>query len=265
MKASGQVRKMTHEAENPVQYFLNLNEEPVSITSEIGKEMTLRFLGKITCIECSRKIKKTYSDGYCFPCSRDLPENALCSVKPETCVHEYGNEKDREFFEKYCNIDHFVYLSVTSGVKVGITRHFNIPDRWIDQGAVQALIIARVPKRVLSGEIEVAIAKQLSDKTNWRKMIRGEVDEVDLLAVREKAFQWFPEELREFALKDEQIQTFHYPVQSVPDKISSHNLDKIHEFTGTLSGIKGQYLIFHDRVINMRKYTGYHVEFITAN
>ena len=96
-------------------------------------------------------------------------------------------------------------------------------------------------------------------------MIRGEVDEVDLLAVREKEFQWFPEDLREFALKDEQIQTFHYPVQSVPDKISSHNLDKIHEFTGTLSGIKGQYLIFHDRVINMRKYTGYHVEFITAN
>ena len=98
------------------------------------------------------------------------PQNAMCAVRPEMCRHEHGNAADQEFFRSYCNVDHFVYLSLTSGAKVGVTRHFNIPSRWIDQGAVKALIIARVPQRVLSGKIEVAIAKHMADKTNWRKM-----------------------------------------------------------------------------------------------
>ena len=137
MRISGQLRKMTHEAETPVQYFLSLDEKPVPITAQVGNEVTLRFLGAITCIECGRKIKKTYNQGYCFPCARDLPENAMCAVRPELCQHQHGNEADREFYREYCAVDHYVYLSLTSGVKVGITRHFNVPSRWIDQGAVQ--------------------------------------------------------------------------------------------------------------------------------
>ncbi len=256
---------MTHEAAAPIEYFLNLDETPVPVNSEVGKTMTLRFSGTITCVECGRKIKKTYNEGYCFPCSRDLPENALCAVRPQDCRHEFGNEQDREFYRKYCGIDHFVYLSLTSGVKVGITRHFNIPSRWIDQGAVQALVIARVPQRVLSGKIEVAVAGHMSDRTNWRKMIRGEIEDIDLEAAREQALQWFPEGLKEYGLTDQKVQTFTYPVRSVPEKISSHNLDKTAEFTDTLCGIKGQYLIFENRVINLRKYSGYHVEFVTKS
>lgn len=254
---------MTHLAGTPIQYFLNLDREPVPINPEIGKVLTLRFTGTISCVECGRKIKKTYNQGYCFPCSRDLPENALCSVRPQDCRHEFGNEQDREFFREYCNIDHFVYLSLTSGVKVGITRHFNIPSRWIDQGAVQAVIIARVPKREISGHIEVALTKNISDRTNWRKMLRGEIEDVELTAVREQALQWIPEDFKQYALPDEAVQVFTYPVQSVPAKVSSHNLDKDAEFSKKLVGIKGQYLIFDDRVINLRKYSGYHVEFAT--
>jgi hypothetical protein len=146
-------------------------------------------------------------------------------------------------------------------VKVGITRHYNIPDRWIDQGAVRGLIIAKVPERILSGQIEVAIAKDFADKTNWRKMLKGEVEEVDLLTFRDKAHELFPTELKEYAMKDEKVKEIVYPVESVPDKISSHNLEKITEFTDRLTGIKGQYLIFENRVINLRKYAGYHVKF----
>jgi hypothetical protein len=185
----------------------------------------------------------------------------MCSFRPELCVHEKGNEADREFWRTHCNIDHFVYLSLTSGVKVGITRHTNIPDRWIDQGAIRGLIIARVPERILSGQIEVALAKHFADKTNWRKMLKGEVEEVDLLILRDEAQQLFPEALKGYAVEGEQVQQLVYPVESVPEKITSHNLDKIPEFTDCLTGIKGQYLIFATRVINLRKYSGYHIEF----
>ena len=259
---TGQLRKMTHEADTPVQYFLRLDDESYSLTPKVGYRVTMRFTGKITCIECGRKTKKTYSEGYCFPCTRDLPENDICSVRPEKCQHDKGNEADREFYEKYCNIDHFVYLSQTSGVKVGITRHYNIPSRWIDQGAVKALIIAKVPRRILSGQIEVLLAKKISDRTNWRKMLSGEIEDVDFLAMRDKMIGYIPQDLRQYALYEEDVQSFTYPVESVPEKISSHNLDKENEFTERLTGIKGQYLIFENRVINLRKYAGYHMDFV---
>jgi len=261
MKAGGQLRKMTHEARDPIQYFLSLDNRPVPITSELGKMLTLSFTGAITCVECGRKIKKTYNDGYCFPCMRDLPENAMCSVRPETCQHEHGNEADQEFFRTWCRARHFVYLSLTSGVKVGVTRLKNVPGRWIDQGAVQALIIAQTPERKLAGLIEVALAKKMADKTNWRKMLKGEILAADLPTCRDGVIQWIPENLKKYVLEDEAVQTFQYPVQAVPEKIVSHNLDKVREFTDRLTGIKGQYLIFENRVINLRKYSGYHLEF----
>ena len=258
---SGQLSKMTHKADVPIQYFLNLNEEPYPLTSKVGQIVTVKHTGKITCVECGRVIKKTYSDGYCFPCTRDLPENDICSVRPERCQHDKGNETDREFYEKYCNIDHYVYLSLTSGVKVGITRHYNIPSRWIDQGAVKALIIAKVPRRILSGHIEIVLAKEISDKTNWRKMLLGQVDEVDFSFMRREMIECIPQDLKQYALYEEEVQSFIYPVEAVPEKISSHNLDKESKFSEKLTGIKGQYLIFKNRVINMRKYSGYHIEF----
>lgn len=261
MKFLGQLRKMNVEAQEPVAYFLNLDNKSYPLNPHIGKSLSLKWQGTITCIKCKRKTRKSYDQGYCFVCSRDLPENAMCSVRPELCVHEKGNEADREFWLTHCNIDHFIYLSVTSGVKVGITRHTNIPDRWIDQGAVKGLVIAKVPERVLSGQIEVALKEHFADKTNWRKMLKGEIEEIDLLELRDKAHQLFPEELKRYSLGDGQVQELVYPVESVPEKITSHNLDKIPEFTERLTGIKGQYLILETRVINLRKYAGYHVEF----
>ncbi len=261
MKVSGQLRKMTFEAQDPIEYFLSLDEQPVAVNPALGKELSLKFLNKITCVECGRVIKKTYDQGYCFPCARDLPENAMCAVRPEKCEHEFGNEKDREFFRTHCNVDHLIYLSQTSGVKVGVTRHWNIPSRWIDQGAVQALVIGRTPQRKLAGLIEVALARHMADKTNWRKMLKGEVDPVDLKEVRANAVQWFPDDLKPYFLPAEEVREWRYPVTAVPSKIVSHNLDKEAQFRDRLMGIKGQYLIFENRVINLRKFSGYHVEF----
>jgi len=96
---SGQLSKMTHKADTPIQYFLNFNDQSYSLTPMVGHRATIRYTGIITCVECGRKIKKTYNDGYCFPCARDLPENDICSVRPEKCQHDKGNEADREFYK----------------------------------------------------------------------------------------------------------------------------------------------------------------------
>ena len=261
MKLLGQVRKMNVESGTPIEYFLSLDKETHHLNSHIGDKLKIKWNGLITCIECGRKTKKSYDQGYCFVCSRDLPENEMCSVRPELCEHKNGNEAAKEFWRTRCNIDHFVYLSLTSGVKVGVTRYYNIPDRWIDQGAVKGLVIAKVPERILSGQIEVAVSHKFADKTNWRKMLKGKSEDLDLSELRKKAHELFPENLKPYALESEGIQEIIYPIESVPDKINSHNLDKVPEFKERLTGIKGQYLIFETRVINIRKYSGYHIDF----
>ncbi len=258
---SGQLEKMAHEDGRPIEYSLVLDEELIPISHRVGQKTSIKYLGKIECVECRRTIKKTYGDGYCYPCFRDLPENDPCMVKPELCEHEFGDETDREYFQKYCNIDHFVYLSLTSGVKVGVTRHFNIPSRWIDQGAIKGLIIAKTPQRKFAGQIEVALAKHMADKTNWRKMLTGEVEPIDLEEFRKKALEWTPSDLKQYIVSGETSRELAYPIKESPKKVSSHNLEKEPELSGVLTGIKGQYLMFGNKVINLRKYTGYFVEF----
>ena len=208
------------------------------------------------------KLKKPMVMGIVFPAHEIYRKMTFVRYVPKSVNMIREARQTDAFYEKYCNIDHFVYLSQTSSVKVGITRHYNIPSRWIDQGAIKALIIAKVPRRILSGQIEIVLAKKISDKTNWRKMLLGDIEDVDFSTMREKMIRCIPEDLRKYALDEEEVQSFTYPVQSVPEKISSHNLDKEGEFTEKLTGIKGQYLIFENRVINLRKYSGYHIEFV---
>ena len=92
-------------------------------------------------------------------------------------------------------------------------------------------------------------------------MLKGEHEDLDLGKFLKKAHELFPEELKHYALESEEVREMIYPIESVPDKITSHNLDKIPEFEERLTGIKGQYLIFETRVINLRKYSGYHIDF----
>ncbi|WP_153944945.1 DUF2797 domain-containing protein, partial [Acinetobacter baumannii] len=70
----------------------------------------------------------------------------------------------------HCMIPHYVYLALSSGVKVGLTRKNNEKKRWVDQGAVRAIPIAEVPTRKMAGELEVYLTQYVADKTDWRKM-----------------------------------------------------------------------------------------------
>lgn len=271
MSLMGNLRKMRVSLATPVNYRLLLGEESIELNPLLGKKLMLRFSGEINCIHCGRKINKSFQQGYCFPCMRSLAECDSCIVKPETCHFEQGTCREPEWAKMHCFQPHIIYLANSSGVKVGITRQSQVPTRWIDQGATQALPVFKVQSRFQSGLMEVVLKQHVADRTDWRKMLRGENDRHDLLAIRDDLLQRCKPEID--ALKDRfgdgeievlsepKITEIDYPVLQYPEKVKSLDFDKTKDIGGSLQGVKGQYLILDSGVINIRKFGGYKVEF----
>lgn len=264
----GSISKMTARLEQPVvQYAFRLGDIEVPVNPMLGKTVRLEYLGAIHCSHCGRKTKTSFSQGYCYPCMTKLAQCDTCIMSPERCHYEHGTCRDPAWGEQFCMTDHVVYLANSSGIKVGITRATQLPTRWLDQGASQALPIVRVATRQQSGLVEDLFRSQVADRTNWRALLKGPAEAVDLVAVREQLFdscaQGFKTLQDRFGLQAIQPLTdvapieIRYPVEAYPSKIVSFNLDKNPVAEGTLLGIKGQYLIFDTGVINIRKYTAY--------
>jgi hypothetical protein len=274
---SGTLRKMRTElgSENhpeEASYYLRAGDQELPLNAHVGKHLKLEFLGQILCSNCGRVTKKSFSQGFCFPCMRRLAQCDMCILKPETCHFHKGTCREPEWGEANCFAAHFVYLSNTSGLKVGITRHTQIPTRWIDQGATQATIMYKVKSRRQSGYVETAFKNMVADKTNWRTMLKENQSDMDLLSEAGEMKSRFDAELSDcmdiFETGDAEPQTnkvikIRYPVLEFPRTIKSHNFDKNPVVEGTLMGIKGQYLLFDTGVINIRKFTSYDVQVST--
>jgi hypothetical protein len=248
-----------------------LGDERIPLNPLIGKSIKLTYIGNIVCVHCNRAIKKSFNQGYCYPCFISLAQCDMCIMKPETCHYEAGTCREPAWGDAFCFQTHIVYLANSSGVKVGITRQTQIPTRWIDQGAVQALPIFEVQSRYISGLIEIVIAKHVSDKTSWQQMLKNNVESIDLVAKRDELVDECKKELAEISqrfgeqaikfLTEEPVVDIHFPVDFYPVKVNSFNFDKNPEVSGVLHGIKGQYLLLDTGVINIRKFTGYEVDF----
>ncbi|MCJ2377423.1 DUF2797 domain-containing protein [Vibrio sp. ZSDZ34] len=267
--AKGTLSKMKASLENTLHYRLPVGDEEVDLAPYLGKSISLKHTGNIFCSSCGKKTKKSYSQGHCFVCMRKLASCDMCIMKPETCHYEQGTCREPQWGEDNCMVDHFVYLSNTSSLKVGITRHTQIPTRWIDQGATQGLPILKVKTRHISGLIEIELAKHIADKTNWRTLLKQDGEPIELQQRASELLPLVEDKIAEIKAKygddaitvlNENITQLSYPVDAYPTKIVSHNFDKEPLVTGTLQGIKGQYLIFDTGVINIRKFTSYEVE-----
>lgn len=265
----GTLRKMTTRLGHVVEYALPLGDQHVALNRVIGKPLSLNYSGRIFCTACGRKTSRSFAQGHCYPCMKKLAACDLCIMKPETCHYHLGTCREPAWGERHCMIDHVVYLANTSGLKVGITRESQIPTRWMDQGATQALPIFRVKTRRISGLLEVALAQTIADKTNWRALLKGDSEPVDLAGRAAEAAVAARDTIAELRRRFGQdavraataeVLDIRYPVAEYPQKISSLNFDKQAAVEGTLMGIKGQYLILDTGVINIRKFTGYEVE-----
>jgi hypothetical protein len=269
----GALSKMTIRLGETAQYAFRLDEQEVPVNPLLGKRIRLEFLGAIHCTHCGRKTKKSFAQGYCYPCFTKLAQCDSCIMSPERCHYDAGTCREPQWGEQFCMTDHVVYLANSSGIKVGITRASQLPTRWLDQGASQALPIFRVATRQQSGFVEDLLRSQVADKTNWRALLKGDAEPVDLAGVREQLMSSCAEGIaalqQRFGLQaiqpvsDVEVLEIRYPVEAYPTKVASHDLEKTPVVEGILKGIKGQYLILDTGVINLRKYTAYQVAVLT--
>ena len=259
MKREGNLLKMTTDKTHNVDYLLNIGDDQLYVNEWIGKKITLRYKHAINCIRCGRETKKSFFQGYCYPCFISAPETDECILRPEKCQAHEGISRDMEWSKTHCLIDHYVYLAVSSGLKVGVTRNTQVPTRWMDQGAHEAIKLAKTPNRHLAGLIEVDLKQYMGDKTNWQQMLKNQVKHpVNLLEEKSKAAKNLTPELQKYLISEDEITYIEYPVEFFPQKVKSLSFDKVKQYKGKLVGIKGQYLIFDDNyVFNIRKHNGY--------
>lgn len=262
----GFLKKMFAHHARPIQYELILNNQKISLNNYLNQKISFEFLGEINCIQCGRKIKQSFQQGYCFVCMQKINECNNCMIHPEKCLIETGNCPVNDWAHQHCHQSQIVYLANSSGIKVGVTQIKNNPSRWIDQGAAQALPIFQTRNRLQAGLLEVALKKFISDKTNWRTMLKENIALIDLLSEKklllsqaEKTISGilkkYPDEI--ILLDEKNILVFEYPVLEYLKKINALSFDKTPKIDGVLLGIKGQYLILNTGVLNIRKFGGY--------
>ncbi len=261
MQYNGVLKKMISENASPVQYYLDMDNDFLNMNQLLEKKLTITFV-KYQCLSCGEN-KKIFRQGYCYDCFYKMPQAGDWIMRPELSTAHLDQE-DRDLdYEKGMQLQpHVVYLANSSSVKVGVTRKAQIPTRWIDQGAHEAIEIVEVPNRYLAGITEVALKEYVSDKTNWRKMLTNDIIDADLNKEKEALYKYIPEEAKPYYIENNGKEIhIEFPVNQYSTKVKSLNLDKTPSYQGILKGIKGQYLIFEDgTVFNVRNSEGYVVE-----
>ncbi len=256
MQYQGVLKKMFTENNEVIQYYLDLESDFINVNQLLNRELDLKFL-KYSCMNC-HSDKEIYRQGFCKSCFFETPSAGDWIMRPELSTAHLGKEDRDLAYEKSVQLQpHIVYLANSSNVKVGVTRKQQVPTRWIDQGAHEAIEIVEVPNRYLAGITEVALKNHVADKTNWRKMLKNDIEKADLKEWQNKLRPFIPEEAREFFIENNALTSINFPVHQYPEKPKSLNIVKDQHYSGKLVGIKGQYLIFEDQtVFNIRSNEG---------
>ncbi len=272
----GYLRMMRHENLEPVSYYFRVleysnkqknkasdeKETTLKLNDLLGKKIKLEFLNEIRCVNCGAITKKSFNSGSCYKCFITLAENDLCILKPETCHFHLGTCREPEWGKSHCFKKHIVYLANTSGLKIGITKENPYSNRWVDQGATEALPVLETESRFEAGKIEVEFAKYISDKTSWKKLISCEPPKIDLIGKLDELMNLVNLEKTnsKYTLLSHNVTKISYPILDYPKKKVSLKLDPQKPIEDKFVGIKGQYLLFENGAINLRSYEGYLVK-----
>ena len=261
MNFVGALSKMQTMAQNPVRYALDIGDDILVMNELLGHKLNLTFTNKHICF-CGLEVESVYRANFCYACYFSKPEAGEAIFRPELSKAHLGEaDRDLEFEKRYQLQPHVVYLANSGGLKVGVTRARQKQTRWMDQGATHTIVLAETENRYQAGLIEVALKDHISDKTNWRKMLSNQFEEIDLLAQKKQLAAFLPSELQSFISPDNTEYHFTYPLLDYPQKIKSVNLGTSQTAEGKLAGIKGQYLIFENvTVLNVRSHEAYVVE-----
>ncbi len=256
MEYQGVLKKMPTENGDEIQYYLDMKTDFLNMNQLLNREITMRFV-TYECLNCHLE-KEIYRQGFCKSCFFETPNAGEWIMRPELSTAHLGiADRDLEYEKSVQLQPHIVYLANSSNVKVGVTRKAQVPTRWIDQGAHEAIEIVEVPNRYLAGITEVALKEHVADKTNWRKMLKNDIEDENLVDWRQKLRSYIPEEVQEYFIENNTETQLNFPVKQYPEKPKSLNILKEGSYSGKLVGIKGQYLIFEDNIVfNVRANEG---------
>ena len=256
MTYQGVLTKMVTEFGSPIQYYLVFENDFLNMNQLLNKQITMQFV-KYQCLNCGLD-KPIFRQGFDKQCFYDTASAGDWIMRPELSTAHLGREdRDLEYEKKVQLQPHIVYLANSSNVKVGVTRKSQVPTRWIDQGAHEAIEIVEVPNRYLAGITEVALKDYVGDKTNWRKMLKNDIEDENLVEWREHLKSYIPNEAKDYFIESNTETNIEFPVIKYPKKPKSLNIQKEQQYSGKLVGIKGQYLIFEDEtVFNVRANEG---------
>ena len=260
MRYEGVLKKMQTEIGSPIQYYMVFKDDFLNVNQVLNKSLKIDFI-KHQCLNCGND-RPIFRQGFCKNCFFEIPSAGDWIMRPElSTAHLDKEDRNLEYEKKVQLQPHIVYLANSSNIKVGVTRKTQVPTRWIDQGAHEAIEIVEVPNRYLAGITEVALKDHIGDKTNWRKMLTNAVEDENLVEWRNKLKQYIPKEAAAYYIENNSETSLEFPVLQYPEKVKSLNLSKTPQFEGVLKGIKGQYLIFEDNtVFNVRSNEGNYIE-----
>jgi hypothetical protein len=252
MQYQGVLKKMITENLDTVHYYLDMKTDFLHMNPLLNRTLEIYFV-TYECLHCGLE-KPIYRQGFCKSCFFETASAGDWIMRPELSKAHLGIEdRDLEYEKKVQLQPHIVYLANSSNIKVGVTRKEQIPTRWIDQGAHEAIAILEVPNRYLAGIAEVALKEHVADKTNWRKMLKNDIQDVSLIEWQQKLRKFIPEEAQPYFIENNKETHINFPVKQYPEKPKSLNLVKQEFYKGKLVGIKGQYLLFEDQtVFNIR-------------
>jgi hypothetical protein len=254
------LRKLSHTHQETEHYHI----EDLDLNDLLGRELAITHTGRILCLACGNPTRKSFGDGLCYKCHITLARADACILRPHTCHYHQGTCREPDWGDSHCMIPHVVYLAQTSSLKVGVTGAHRVKERWGDQGARAAIILAQTPDRKTAGEIEHALSEHISDRTNWRKLITNQIDKVDLQDRKTRTLPRVPDSQKRHLIEDDHIELFSYPVLKFPQKAKTITLAKTPEIQGPLMGVLGQYLFLGPLAFNVRRHSGYEVDLIVT-
>lgn len=249
--------------DQPASYQLEFKDgTAIELNARIGCGVEIAFSGVIGCRYCGAESRKSFAGGYCYDCFSTLARCDLCVVSPDRCHYDAGTCREPDWGAAFCMQPHLVYLANSSGIKVGITRAGRSIGRWLDQGAIQGLVILEADSRRAAGIVEAEIARVLPDRTDWRRMLRADVPPLDLPLAWQRlraAGEGLGDGIRPVASAGAGDMTvLSYPISATSPPERTLRLDE-GSIRANLKGMKGQYLLLGNDAFNVRAHAGYRV------
>jgi len=249
----------------PSLYFINSNAT-LNCDGLVGESLRVTLHEEHVCANCGEKLSESkYS--VCYDCKQRPPFTQCIKTPGTDCTNADCPFPD--YKRDACDHTYVVYLVTKGDVKVGISRSDRRLQRWAEQGASHAIVVAETPNRKSAGLIEEALSDRFETQSSssWYEPRTSPVE--DLVEATRTAPEYIPDDSRLYAcltLNDLDETVIADRVVSIPHRATG--VDHAHGVTrpelavgdsgeGTILGVRGSVILTNSFALNLKKRQGY--------